>query len=373
MRLIANPVTADGSSYQQISEQEAFLWFDEAYIYARGGSGGSGSNAVKFGKSRQHVAPSGGNGGKGGDIILTIDRSSNTLLGFRGKSTYKAENGFDGQLEYANGRNGQDLIIPVPSGTIIRDNSTNEIVGEINEITRELVVSRGGLGGRGNAGLKAERGQRPKGSPAEGGEKKWLRLELKLVADIGLVGVPNAGKSTLLDAITNAKPKIAPYPFTTIVPNLGVCEMSDTGEAIVIADIPGLIEGAHLGVGLGRGFLRHIERCKIIIHLVNGDSVDPIHDFIAINKELLLFSPKLAMKPQIVVLNKIDLPHVKAKSDELIKKLKENMSHSRILAISAAGRIGLDLFKIKTYLFLKKLKMEEEKIESNDQVDKSTP
>jgi GTP-binding protein len=175
--------------------------------------------------------------------------------------------------------------------------------------------------------------------------------------------VPNAGKSTLLDAVTNAKPKIASYPFTTIVPNLGVCEVGkvdEGGEALVIADIPGLLEGAHKGVGLGRGFLRHIERCKIVIHIVNGESEDPLGDFTAINNELQLFSPLLAAKPQVVVLNKVDLPHVAAKKEELMKGLLARMSHTRLLSMSAAGRIGVDDLIDKTNKFLRKIKRDEE-------------
>jgi GTP-binding protein len=368
--LYANPVTAESNNLRgDITEKEAFLWFDEALVYVRAGSGGSGSNAVKFGKARQHVAPSGGNGGNGGDVIFEVDNSFNTLLGFRGKSFYRAENGDDGDLEYANGLNGDDCIVQVPKGTIVRDNITNEIITELSDDRQKVIIAKGGIGGRGNAALKTKN-EKGGSLPPQGGEKKWLKLELKLVADIGLVGVPNAGKSTLLDAITNAKPKIAPYPFTTIVPNLGVCDVSkhDNGlnEGMTIADIPGLLEGAHKGVGLGRGFLRHVERCKIIIHIINGDSMDPVADFNAINRELQLFSPTLAMKPQIVVLNKIDLL-TNEQQEKLLNNIKTNMKHSRLLAISAAGRVGLDILIEKTYLFLKKIKSDDKTIAINNE------
>jgi len=193
----------------------------------------------------------------------------------------------------------------------VYSNETGAVVGELTTHRQQLVVATGGLAGRGNGAIvsKGRDSKRGGGSPPQGGQKRWLRLELRLVADIGLVGVPNAGKSTLLDAITNARPKIASYPFTTIVPNLGVCQVgggqANGGAAMVVCDIPGLLEGAHEGVGLGRGFLRHVERCAVILHIVNGASVDPVGDFKAINRELRLFSPTLAAKPQIVALNKV--------------------------------------------------------------------
>ena len=292
----------------------------------------------------------------------------------------------------------------------MRDNTTMELLGELKFPNDQLVVARGGLGGMGNAATKVNKGGKITCTPPQGGERRWLKLDLNLVADIGLVGVPNAGKSTLLDALTNARPKIAAYPFTTIVPNLGVCEMSGStmtmssvdhqhnkykyeaaipnvtdsadsyteevetatqlsakkpqlqallggieGESMIIADIPGLLEGAHRGVGLGRGFLRHIERCKMIIHVINGEAVDPVGDFVAINKELHMFSPILAAKPQIVVLNKIDLPHVMINRESIMRDLQQKMPHTRLLAISAASRIGVSDLTMRTWSFLKKI------------------
>ncbi len=363
--LRANPINNEGSNYRSdITEQEAFQWFDEAFIHVRAGSGGHGSNAKKFGNRRQHIGVTGGSGGTGGSVIFTVDSSTNTLLGFRGKTGFRAENGQAGDLEYANGLNGQHFYLAVPKGTMVRDNSTNEIIGELTREGQELVVANGGIGGRGNAALKTK-GEKSVCAPPQGGEKKWLKLELKLVADVGLVGVPNAGKSTLLDAVTNARPKIASYPFTTIVPNLGVCRIDggkkQGGEELVMADIPGLLEGAHAGVGLGRGFLRHIERCKMIIHIVNGDSEDPVGDFKAINRELQLFSPGLAHKPQVVVLNKVDISGVQERQDVLMQELKKNMPHTRLLAISAAGRIGVADLMARTASFLGKIKTDEAK------------
>lgn len=364
--IYANPVSADGSSYRgSISEDEAFLWFDEALVFVRGGSGGAGSNAFKLGKNKQQLAPCGGSGGNGGSVILRVDTSFNTLLRFKGTGSFKASPGEAGDQKFANGMYGNDFVVPVPAGTIAIDNSTGLIIGELKSSGDQLVIARGGLGGQGNAAMKAGRGERSVCMPPQGGERRWVKLQLKLVADVGLVGVPNAGKSTLLDAITNAKPKIAAYPFTTIVPNLGVCEIKApgssivTGNTMVFADIPGLIEGAHRGVGLGRGFLRHIERCKIIVHIVNGDSKDPVGDFQAINKELQLFSSLLASKPQVVVLNKIDLPHVAEKQQVLTQQLLQAMTHTRLLTISAAGRLGLSELTEKVWLFLQKLEQDE--------------
>jgi GTP-binding protein len=191
--------------------------------------------------------------------------------------------------------------------------------------------------------------------PPQGGQRRWLRLELKLIADVGLLGVPNAGKSTLLDAITNAKPKIADYPFTTLVPNLGVCHVDDVDKAIVIADIPGLVEGAHDGVGLGKAFLRHVERCKVLIHVIDGSSEDPVGDYMMVNKELLLHSPVLARKPQIVVLNKIDLPPVLDSVETIRQRLLDIMPHSRLLLISGKSRDGLTELVTNTWKFFKRV------------------
>lgn len=362
--LHANPITREGSNYRgDISEEEAFQWFDEAHVYVRGGSGGAGAATFKFGKNRQHAAPSGGSGGNGGNIIFYVDKNFNTLFGFRGRASFKAEHGQPGELDYLNGLDGSDFRVPVPLGTVVYCNETGNLIGELVASNQELIVAKGGIGGKGNAAqTQRVRGEKAVATPPTGGEKQWLRLELRLVADIGLVGMPNAGKSTFLDAVTNAKPKIADYAFTTIVPNLGVCEVAGGkgkgGDAMVIADIPGLVEGAHKGTGLGRGFLRHVERCELILHIVNGDSADPVADFKAINKELLLFSPTLASKPQVVIVNKVDLPAVSDKLNCLMQALREDMSHKRLLSMSAAAHVGLDEVIERTYNFLRKLKTE---------------
>jgi GTP-binding protein len=287
----------------------------------------------------------------------------NTLLGFRGSSSIRAENGDPGDLEYQNGLSGKDYILSVPTGTIIYDNSTGNSIGELSEDGQLLTVAQGGDGGRGNA-VSRTKGEKVVCIPPTGGERHWIRLELKLVADVGLVGVPNAGKSSLLDAVTNAKPKIAAYPFTTIIPNLGVCLVDSSIrdgniDGMVIADIPGLIEGASGGTGLGRRFLRHVERCSMIVHIINGDSEDPVKDYLTINEELRLFSPILAKKPQVVVLNKIDLPHVAEKQEKILSELRSIMPHTRLLAISAAARINVEDLVERTYKFLMKLKFDQ--------------
>lgn len=362
-----NIIFNDQAIDESNSDDEIFqkYGFDEAMIFVKGGSGGAGASTFKYGFGRQHSVPNGGSGGDGGDVYLIVEKSLNTLTGFRGRSSYKAGKGEDGGLDYSNGLSGEDCYIKVPPGTIAIDNSTGIAIGEVNQKESKLLIAKGGLGGKGNGANKRVQGEKAKASPPQAGDKKWLRLELKLVADVGLIGIPNAGKSTILDAITNAKPKIANYPFTTLVPNLGVCEVggigsvASGGDAMVMADIPGLIEGAHRGTGLGRRFLRHVERCFCLVHVINGDSPDPVSDFSIVNHELTLFSPILANKPQIVVLNKIDLPHVAEKQNEIVSQLLSKMTHSRILCISGAGRIGMEEFVLKTNQFLKKLKADE--------------
>jgi GTP-binding protein len=368
-RTCANPVTAESNNLgHDIPPEVAHLWFDEAHLSVKGGSGGAGASAYRFGKNRQRIAATGGSGGDGGSVVFVGDGTYNTLLQFRGNATFRAENGKDGEPAYLNGKYGANCFVQVPVGTTVYDSITGRKVVNIEEAGQKVVIAKGGKGGQGNANAKAVKGTRSAQIPAQGGERRELRLEMKLIADIGLVGVPNAGKSTLLDAITNARPKIASYPFTTIVPNLGVCEIAkqlqgigydvDTGETMTIADIPGLLEGAHRGVGLGRGFLRHVERCRLILHVVNGDSADPVKDFEAINRELELYSPVLASKPQVVVLNKIDLPEVADRQEALVASLRGAMRHSRLLQVSAAQRTGIPELVQRTWMFLRKLKLD---------------
>ncbi|MCC9076942.1 GTPase ObgE [Litorilinea aerophila] len=287
------------------------MFFDRARIYVKGGDGGNGVVAFRREKFVPRGGPAGGSGGRGGHVYLVVDPELNTLYPFQNQVHFRAERGGHGSGANKTGATGADLRIPVPPGTLVRDAETGEVLADLTRPGQEVLVARGGRGGRGNVAFKSSRNQTPRlAEKGEAGQERWLELELKLVADVGIVGVPNAGKSTLLSVVSAAKPKIADYPFTTVVPNLGVAEVDH--RQMVLADIPGLLEGAHDGVGLGLEFLRHIERTRVLIHLLNGASPDPLGDFEAINQELVLFNPALADKPQIVVLNKMDLPEAQA-------------------------------------------------------------
>ncbi len=283
------------------------MFFDQAKIYVQGGKGGNGISAFRREKFVPYGGPAGGSGGRGGHVIFQVDPQYNTLVRFKRQIHFKARPGEHGRNKNQQGANGQDLIVPVPPGTVVRSAETNAVLADLVEPGQTFVVARGGNGGRGNAAFKTATRQSPRvaerGLP---GEERWVVLELKLIADVGIVGVPNAGKSTLLASVTAARPKIANYPFTTLQPNLGVVVID--GRDFVLADIPGLVEGAHEGVGLGHQFLRHVERTRLLIHLLDGASADPLAEFEQINDELRLFNPALAQKPQILVLNKQDLP-----------------------------------------------------------------
>ena len=283
------------------------MLYDEAKINIKAGDGGDGIVAFRREKFVPRGGPAGGHGGKGGDVILEVDPQLNTLVKFKNQIHFKAQAGGRGGGKKMTGANGQDLIIPVPAGTIARNADTGDLLADLTEPGQQAIIAHGGQGGRGNTSFKSSTNQAPRvaerGLP---GEEMWITLELKLIADVGLVGMPNAGKSTLLSVISAAQPKIADYPFTTLQPNLGVVVLDH--RDLVVADIPGLIEGAHEGVGLGYQFLRHIERCRLLVHLLNGVSPDPLAEFEQINEELALFNERLGNKPQVVVLNKIDLP-----------------------------------------------------------------
>lgn len=247
--------------------------------------------------------PNGGSGGRGGSIFLQCSEGLNTLAMVRNKVHHRAKDGQNGQGKSRTGTSGSDIYISAPLGTVVRDQD-GTLCGELTDHNQELLVARGGRGGRGNEAFKSVRSRAPMFmEKGESGGERWLSLELKLVADVGFVGVPNAGKSTLLAVSSNAKPKIADYPFTTVIPNLGVCDVlgdEDQGKGLVLADIPGLLEGAHTGVGLGLAFLRHVQRCRVLVHMVSGDSLDPLGDYRAIQQELELFSPKLLLKQQVM-------------------------------------------------------------------------
>jgi GTP-binding protein len=315
------------------------LFFDEARINVQSGDGGNGVVAFRREKYEPLGGPSGGNGGKGGDVVLYVDPGMNTLVSFKKQIHFKGGRGEHGKGKNQQGARGGDVRIAVPPGTVAYDAETDQILADLVTKGQTATVARGGRGGRGNATFATSTNQAPRiAEKGEPGESRWLRLELKLIADVGIVGVPNAGKSTLLAAVSAARPKIAEYPFTTLVPNLGVAIVD--GRDLVLADIPGLIEGAHTGAGLGHAFLRHVERCRVLIHLLNGISPDPLGDLQAINQELELFNPRLADKPQIVVLNKLDITEV----GELWPDLRDALQDAGFapLAISAVSGEGVE-------------------------------
>ncbi len=315
------------------------MFIDEAKIYVRSGRGGAGMVHFHREKYVPRGGPDGGDGGRGGDVVFEVIPTLNTLQSFRYKHKYVAEDGQNGGPSNMTGKSAHNLVIQVPPGTLIYDDNSGELLGDLVESHQQLTLCKGGRGGLGNQHFATSRNQAPrtaeKGEPPE---ERYLRLELKLLADVGIVGVPNAGKSSFLAAVTNATPKIANYPFTTIEPNLGVANLDDD-TSLILADIPGLIEGAHEGVGLGYAFLRHIQRTKVLIHVLDGLSEDPLADFSQINSELAMFDPKLGKKPQIVVFNKVDLPEVKEKWPAVKKKL--NKEGYFLFEISAATHENL--------------------------------
>ena len=311
------------------------MFIDQAEIEVKSGKGGDGMVHFHREKYVPRGGPDGGDGGRGGDVILEVRPTLNTLAAFRHTIRYVAEDGKGGGTNNKFGKTAENLVIPVPPGTVVyeiagtggvtppQDRGTLSLLGDLTAPGQRLVVCKGGRGGRGNTHFKNSINQAPRtAEKGEPGEEKRLRLELKLIADIGIVGAPNAGKSTLLSVLTNAKPKIAPYPFTTLEPNLGVADV-DEETTVVLADIPGLIEGASQGAGLGHDFLRHVQRTRVLIHLLDGLSPDPLADFSQINSELALFDPNLAKKPQIVALNKIDQPEVQERWPKIQKELKK--------------------------------------------------
>lgn len=332
------------------------MFFDEAKIYVKGGDGGNGAVAFRREKFVPHGGPAGGHGGKGGDVIFEVDPQLNTLIAFKNRSHFKAERGVHGGGKKQTGANGDDMIVTVPPGTVVRDADTGRLVADLTQPGQQAVIARGGDGGRGNTAFKSSTNQAPriaeKGLP---GEERWVTLELKLIADVGLIGVPNAGKSTLISVVSAAQPKIADYPFTTLQPNLGVVTLEH--RALVMADIPGLIEGAAEGAGLGHQFLRHVERCRLLIHLLNGASPNPLAEFDQINDELTLFSQKLGEKPQIVVLNKIDLPDAQAQWPAI--KARADALNLPAYQISAVTKKGVQSLLAAVFNYLDQLPAEE--------------
>ncbi|PKN92108.1 MAG: GTPase ObgE [Chloroflexi bacterium HGW-Chloroflexi-6] len=334
------------------------MFIDQAEIFVQSGKGGNGMMHFRREKYVPRGGPDGGDGGKGGDLILEARHTVNSLVSFRHTMRFAAQDGKGGGSNNKYGRSADDLVVPTPLGTVIYDAITGELLGDLTENGQRLVICKGGRGGRGNTHFKSSMNQVPRtAEKGEPGEEKRLRLELKLIADIGIIGVPNAGKSTLLSVLTNAKPDIAPYPFTTIRPNLGVAEI-DADTSVVMADIPGLIEGASQGVGLGHDFLRHIQRTRVLIHLLDGMSEDPLADFSQINTELSLFDENLAKKPQIVALNKIDQPEVQERLPKLKKEMKKR--GIELMAISAMARTDVKELLYKSFLTLAETPTREE-------------
>lgn len=301
------------------------LFIDRATIFIRAGRGGNGAVSFRREKYIPKGGPDGGDGGKGGDVVIVADPSYDTLIHLTHHPHYRAKNGAPGSGKQMSGGAGADVIIPVPLGTVVMDKDSSQVLADINEPEQRFIVARGGKGGLGNEHFKSATHQTPtEFTPGEPGEERTLLLELKLLADVGLVGLPNAGKSTLLRSISRATPKVADYPFTTLSPHLGIAELS-TDRRLVVADIPGLIAGAAQGAGLGHDFLRHIERTAVLVHVLDIaplDNSDPAKNYEVVRQELLEYSVELAEKPEIIVFNKVDLvPEIGGERAERVKKL----------------------------------------------------
>jgi GTP-binding protein len=330
-------------------------FIDEAIITVQSGDGGKGCVSFRREKFIPRGGPDGGDGGKGGDIVLKTTSRKRTLYQFRFKRHFKAENGAHGQGKQKTGKNGQDLAIELPPGTLITDADTGQVITDLIKRDETVVLARGGRGGQGNARFKTSTHRTPRfAQPGEPGESKTLRLELKLLADVGIIGLPNAGKSTLITAVSSARPKIGNYPFTTLFPSLGVVQ-TGWAEPFVVADIPGLIEGAHKGIGLGIRFLRHIERTRILVHLIDVSAMDTdnlLNAYNTVNKELAMYNQELTEKPQIVVLNKMDLPDVR----EAAKKFQAAIKEKQVILISALTGQGIENLKSKIIQLLDSLR-----------------
>ncbi len=345
-------------------------FIDEAKIYLRAGRGGNGCMSFRREKFRPFGGPDGGDGGRGGDIIFVADAQMSTLIDFRYKRHYFAPNGEHGMGSDMYGKNGEPLIIKVPVGTLVFNDVNNELIAEFTYDGQSEIIAKGGNGGLGNIHFKSSTNQAPRiATKGEAGEEITVRLELKLFADVGIIGLPNAGKSTLISIVSNAKPRIADYPFTTLVPNLGVVRYSDE-LSFVMADTPGLIKDAHKGVGLGDRFLRHIERCKIFVHIVGyEDNRDLVKDIDDINYELKMYNPELLKRPQIIALNKIDLIKDRDNLKNIVAKIKHEKKRFRIVPISGVTREGINELLdaiAKTLIKLKEKEVEKRRADTKD-------
>ena len=340
-------------------------FLDQAKIYIKAGDGGNGACSFRHEKFLEFGGPDGGNGGKGGDVIFVAAPNLNTLIDFRYQQHFKAQKGQPGAGRNCTGAGGEDLIIKVPIGTEVTDETGEVVIADLTKEGQRFVIAKGGLGGRGNDSYKSSTNQAPRrADPGEPGEELAVWLKLKLIADIGLVGMPNAGKSTLLTAVTKARPKIANYPFTTLHPHLGVAMVD--GKEILIADIPGLIEGASEGIGLGTKFLKHVERCSVLIHLIDGTEAEPFKTYQAIRNELQNYAEKLTLKPEIIAINKCDCI-----DDETLAEIeKEFIQKTQIqpFFISAVANKNLTelLRKASTFIPEKQVEVIEDIKEEND-------
>ena len=317
-------------------------FLDQAKIFVKAGDGGSGSASFRREKFIEFGGPDGGDGGRGGSIICVADKNLNTLIDFRYQQHFKAEKGQDGKGKKKTGKSGKDLILKVPVGTQILEEDNNTLIEDLTKFEKKMNIANGGKGGLGNVRFKSSTNRSPrKKTDGENGESFWIWLQLKVIADIGIVGMPNSGKSSLLSVLTSARPKIANYPFTTINPSLGVANYNN--KEVILADIPGLIEGAHEGIGLGDKFLRHIERCNNILHLIDITNNNLLEDYSKVRKELFKYGNKLTKKSEIIVFNKIDMVNneeINKKIDIFNKKVKK-----KIYTISALKHKGLKTIK----------------------------
>ncbi|NQX69534.1 GTPase ObgE [Paenibacillus alba] len=327
------------------------MFVDKAKIFVKGGDGGDGLVAFRREKYVPEGGPAGGDGGNGGDVVFRVDEGLRTLMDFRYQKHFKADRGEKGRNKSMHGANAEDMVVRIPPGTTIIDDDSQEVIADLTRHGQEVVVAKGGRGGRGNTRFATARVTAPEiAENGEEGVERWVVLEMKVMADVGLVGFPSVGKSTLLSVVSAAKPKIAAYHFTTLTPNLGVVDVGD-GRSFVMADLPGLIEGAHEGVGLGHEFLRHVERTRVIVHVVDmsaADGRDPYEDFLKINEEIKLYNAKLEQRPQIVVANKMDMPDSEDNLTLFKEQLAADGKEVEVYAISALTRGGIQelLYKI---------------------------
>ncbi|MDT8979744.1 GTPase ObgE [Paenibacillus sp. chi10] len=321
------------------------MFVDKTRIYVKGGDGGDGIVSYRREKYVPMGGPAGGDGGHGGDVIFRVDEGLRTLVDFRYQKHFKADRGEKGRNKSRHGANAEDMIVRVPPGTVVIDDDTKEVIADLTRQGQEVVIAKGGRGGRGNIRFATANNPAPElAEHGEEGQERWVILELKVMADVGLVGFPSVGKSTLLSVVSAAQPKIGAYHFTTITPNLGMVDVGE-GRSFVMADLPGLIEGAHTGIGLGHEFLRHVERTRIIVHVVDMAGMegrDPFDDWVKINEELKLYNEKLSERPQIIAANKMDMPEAEENLAVFREKVREMTgSDIEIMPISSLTRQGI--------------------------------